>query len=309
MRIAIQLSEEIGVAISVWLTALGHELVKVTDNPERLALDHQHLHTIDKASCPVANQHWLLIDSQLSTTQTIQALQQGCGYITTAPLDKDTLANWLTGTSPLPNMLAIDAKQPLPTPEADPRLEQFIDIVTNGIWTTEQQQQAKQLTPWRDIALHLPQFHSLQQDGKLTSLQQAQLACHTLAGAELLNQSKTVIPDQSFVIPGESTVIPGLTRDLLAEASVVALQHHEHFDGTGFPKQLKGEHIHPIARLAKLFDAYTGLRKEKAYAKALNHDTAMQKLQYGDGYLWPTQFDSLLLDSLIDRNQQIKKLF
>ena len=285
MRIAIQLSEEIGAAISVWLTALGHELVKVADNPERLALDHQHLHTIDQASCPVANQHWLLIDSQLSTTQTIQALQQGCGYITTAPLDKDTLENWLIGTSPLPNMLALDAKQVLPTPTADPRLEQFIDIVTEGIWTTEQQQQAKQLIPWRDIALHLPQFQSLQQDGKLTPLQQAQLACHTLAGAELLIQH------------GQH------------QGAQIALQHHEHFDGTGFPKQLKGEHIHPIARLAKLYDAYTGLRKEKAYAKALNHDTAMQKLQYGDGYLWPTQFDSQLLDSLIKNEQKIGLLF
>ena len=300
MRIAIQLAEEIHAAISVWLTALGHELVEVTDNPERLVLDHQHLQNTDSANCPVPSQHWLLIDSQLSTTQTIQALQQGCGYITTAPLNKDTLENWLAGTNPLPNMLHLDIDQPLPTPEADPRLDQFIDIVTNDIWTAAQQQQAKQLIPWRDIALQLPQFQSLHQDGKLTPLQQAQLACHTLAGAELISQSKTVIPDEMHVIPGS-------TRDLPTEASTIALQHHEHFDGTGFPKQLKGEAIHPIARLAKLYDAYTGLRKEKAYAKALDHNTAMQKLQYGDGYLWPTQFDPQLLESLINNNQQIAK--
>lgn len=285
MRIAIQLSEEIEAAISVWLTALGHELVKISDNPERLALDHHYLQTIDKTSCPVASRHWLLIDSQLTTTQTIQALQQGCGYITTAPLNRGTLENWLTGSNPLPNMLSLDDNQPLPTPDADPRLDQFIDIVTEGIWTTEQQQQAKQLIPWRDIALHLPQFQSLQQDGKLSPLQQAQLACHTLAGAELLIQH------------GQH------------QGAQIALQHHEHFDGTGFPTQLKGEHIHPIARLAKLYDAYTGLRKEKAYAKALDHDTAMQKLQHGDGYLWPMQFDSQLLGSQIKNEQRIGLLF
>ena len=283
MRIAIQLAEEINAAISVWLTALGHELVAITDNPQRLVLDHQHLQSTDSTNCPVPNQHWLLIDSQLTTTQTIQALQQGCGYITTAPLNKDTLENWLAGTNPLPNMLALDTDQPLPTPKPDPRLDQFIVIVTNGIWTAEQQQQAKQLIPWRDIALQLPQFQSLHQDGKLTPLQQAQLACHTLAGAELLTQH------------GQH------------EAVQIALQHHEHFDGTGFPKQLKGETTHPIARLAKLYDAYTGLRKEKAFAKALDHETAMQKLQYGDGYLWPTQFDPLLLESLISNDQQIAK--
>jgi hypothetical protein len=285
MRIAIQLSEEINTAISVWLTALGHQLVATADNPERLVLDHQHLQTLDTANCPVSSQNWLLIDSQLTTTQTIQALQQGCGYITTAPLDKNTLDNWLAGTNPLPNMLHLETDHPLPTPELDPRLDQFINIVTNGIWTTEQQQQAKQLIPWRDIALDLPQFQDLQQEGKLTPLQQAQLACHTLAGAELLT------------LHGQH------------KAAQIALQHHEHFDGTGFPKQLKGAAINPLARLAKLYDAYTGLRKEKAYAKALDHDTAMQKLQYGDGYLWPTQFDSDLLNSLIDNQQAVSQFY
>ena len=285
MRIAIQLSEEIHAAISVWLTALGHQVVATTDKPERLVLDHQHLQTLDTANCPVSSQNWLLIDSQLTTTQTIQALQQGCGYITTAPLDKNTLDNWLAGTNPLPNMLHLATEQPLPTPEAYPRLDQFIDIVTKDIWTAELQQQAKQLIPWRDIALDLPQFQDLQQEGKLTPLQQAQLACHTLAGEELLT------------LHGQQ------------EAAQIALQHHEHFDGTGFPKQLKGEAIHPIARLAKLYDAYTGLRKEKAYAKALDHDTAMQKLQYGDGYLWPSQFDAELLNSLIDNQQAVSQLY
>lgn len=301
MRIALQLSEEIRTAISVWLSALGHQLVPTTDNPERLVLDHQHLQTIDCTKSPVPSQLWLLIDSQLTTTQTIQALQQGCGYITTAPLDKHILDGWLAGINPLPNMLHLEADQPLPTPEADPRLDQFIDIVTNGIWTSEQKQQAKQLIPWRDIALQLPQFQDLQQEGKLTPLQQAQLACHTLAGAELLSQP-------SNVIPGQTNVIPGLPRDLLNQAAQIALQHHEHFDGTGFPNQLKGDAIHPIARLAKLYDAYTGLRKEKAYAKALNHSTALQKLQYGDGYLWPTQFDPQLLDNLVASEQVISFL-
>lgn len=285
MRIAILLAEEVDAAISVWLTTLGHELVAITDEPQRLVLDHQHLQNINSASCPVPSQHWLLIDSQLSTTQTIQALQQSCGYITIAPLDKNTLENWLAGTSPLPNMLALAPNPPLPSPALDPHLDLFIDIVTKDIWTAEQQQQAKQLIPWRDIGLQLPQFQSLQQEGKLSMLEQAQLACHTLAGAELLN------------LHGQH------------DAAQIALQHHEHFDGTGYPKQLKDEAIHPIASLAKLYDAYTGLRKEKAYAKALDHDTAIQKLQYGDGYLWPTQFDPELMKGLVHNEQMIAGLF
>ena len=186
-------------------------------------------------------------------------------------------------------MLTID-NLTLPTPAADPRLAQFIDIitkdlVTQGTWTAQQQAQAQRLIPYRDIGLQLPQFKHLQEEGKLSPLQQAQLACHALAGAALLEQNQ------------------------LPEAAQIARQHHEHFDGSGYPQQLKGDAIHPIARLAKLYDAYTGLRKEKAYAKAQSHEASMQKLQFGDGYLWPNQFDNELLKDLIARDSSIAKLF
>jgi HD-GYP domain-containing protein (c-di-GMP phosphodiesterase class II) len=289
MRIASFLHQDIQDAIALWLSSLGHQLSQHTDTAERLVTDYQHLQQLNTQNCTLEPQHWLLIDSQLSTTQTIQALQRGCGYISTAPLDKTTLKDWLAGTNPLPNMLAID-KQTLPTPEADPRLDQFIDIITTdlitkGMWTEELRQEAKRLIPYRDIGLQLPQFKHLKEEGKLTQLQQAQLACHTLAGAALLEQNQQ------------------------PEAAQIALQHHEHFDGTGYPQQIKGDAIHPIARLAKLYDAYTGLRKEKAYAKAQSHEASVQKLQFGDGYLWPGQFEPQLLQSLVDNEEHIAQLF
>jgi hypothetical protein len=120
MRIASFLHPDIQDAIALWLSSLGHQLSQHTDTAERLVTDYQHLQQLNTQNCTLEPQHWLLIDSQLSTTQTIQALQRGCGYISTAPLDKTTLKDWLAGTNPLPNMLAID-KQTLPTPEADPR--------------------------------------------------------------------------------------------------------------------------------------------------------------------------------------------
>ena len=289
MHIASFLHPDTQDAIAVWLTSLGHQLSQHTDTAERLVTDYQHLQQLNTQNCTLEPQHWLLIDSQLSTTQTIQALQRGCGYISTAPLDKTTLKDWLAGTNPLPNMLAID-KQTLPTPEADPRLDQFIDIITTdlitkGMWTEELRQEAKRLIPYRDIGLQLPQFKHLKEEGKLSPLQQAQLACHTLAGAALLEQNQQ------------------------PEAAQIALQHHEHFDGTGYPQQIKDTDIHPIARLAKLYDAYTGLRKEKAYAKAQSHEASVQKLQFGDGYLWPGQFEPQLLQSLIDNEPHVAKLF
>ena len=106
MRIASFLHPDIQDAIALWLTSLGHQLSQHTDSAERLVTDYQHLQQLNTQNCTLAPQHWLLIDSQLNTTQTIQALQRGCGYISTAPLDKTTLKDWLAGTNPLPNMLS-----------------------------------------------------------------------------------------------------------------------------------------------------------------------------------------------------------
>ncbi len=282
MHIACYLSPATEDAIGVWLNALDHSVKADSEVTHRLVTDYQHLHQLSTSLAP---SYWLLIDSQLSTTQTLQALQLGCGYISTAPLDKTTLEHWLTATDPLPDMLALDSHAPLPSVAIDSRLGSFVDLVTQGIWPAEQQQQAKQLLPYRDIALALPQFINLQQDGQLSSLQQAQLACHTLAGHILLAQHG------------------------LHAAAQVALQHHEHYDGSGYPKQLQGDAIEPIARLAKLYDAYTGLRKEKVYAQAVSHELAVQKLQFGDGYLWPTQFDPQLLSHFITHQGDIDSLF
>ena len=107
MRIASFLHPDIQDAIALWLTSLGHELSQQTDQAERLVTDHKHLLQLTTQAHTIDPQHWLLIDSQLSTTQTIQALQQGCGYISTAPLNKTTLENWLAGQNPESPLVAM----------------------------------------------------------------------------------------------------------------------------------------------------------------------------------------------------------
>ena len=87
------------------------------------------------------------------------------------------------------------------------------------------------------------------------------------------------------------------TADL---ASIVALQHHESWDGSGYPDRLRGEAISLEARIVTLCDVYDALREERAYKPALSHDQALHFMLHGDetGGIPPTMFDPALLAAL-----------
>jgi PAS domain S-box-containing protein len=70
----------------------------------------------------------------------------------------------------------------------------------------------------------------------------------------------------------------------------VVLYHHEKWDGTGYPEQLKGEEIPLSARIVALADVYDALTSDRSYRKALSHEEAYRimekdKLSY-DPRIW-----------------------
>lgn len=58
----------------------------------------------------------------------------------------------------------------------------------------------------------------------------------------------------------------------------IVLQHHEHFDGTGYPKKLKGEAIDPLARLVAIVNAYDNLCNPPSIANALTPHEALSQM-------------------------------
>ncbi len=80
-------------------------------------------------------------------------------------------------------------------------------------------------------------------------------------------------------------------------ASIVALQHHEYWDGSGYPGGLRGEAISREARIVALCDVYDALREERTYKPAMSHDQALRLILDGDnsGRIRPAMFDPALL--------------
>ncbi len=84
-------------------------------------------------------------------------------------------------------------------------------------------------------------------------------------------------------------------------AATIALNHHERWDGSGYPSGLSGEAIPLAARLVAVADVYDALRSERPYKGPLEHEEALTRLFEGDGRIAPGQFDPQVLAVLRDR--------
>lgn len=78
-----------------------------------------------------------------------------------------------------------------------------------------------------------------------------------------------------------------MTRQWLEMGRVIAHQHHERWDGTGYPSRLKGEDIDLAARIVALADAYDAITSKRCYKDALGHEEAYSRLVSSSG----THFD------------------
>jgi putative two-component system response regulator len=81
--------------------------------------------------------------------------------------------------------------------------------------------------------------------------------------------------------------------DLAAE---IALTHHEHFDGTGYPRGLSGERIPLVGRIVAIADVFDALISDRPYRVALSQRDALEEMLEQRG----ARFDPALLDLFAD---------
>lgn len=121
--------------------------------------------------------------------------------------------------------------------------------------------------------------HILLKPGKLTDEEFAVMRTHAALGRDALAAATTGNEASAF----------------LCLAQEIALNHHEKWDGTGYPSQLSGEAIPLSARLMALADVYDALISKRVYKTAMTHLQARSIILEGRG----THFDPRVVDSFL----------
>jgi HD-GYP domain-containing protein (c-di-GMP phosphodiesterase class II) len=72
----------------------------------------------------------------------------------------------------------------------------------------------------------------------------------------------------------------------LVKAGVIVEQHHERFDGKGYPHQLKGDEIRIEAAIITVVDAFDAMTSDRVYRKGMNIETALAEIERNKGTMF-----------------------
>lgn len=126
-------------------------------------------------------------------------------------------------------------------------------------------------TPMHDIGKIAIPSELIHKPGRLTEEEFAVMKTHTLKAHDFLKHSE---------------------REIMKAADVIALQHHEKWDGTGYPNGLKGENIHIYGRIVAIADVFDALTHKRNYKDAWSVDESVQYIVERRG----KQFDPEMVD-------------
>ncbi len=146
----------------------------------------------------------------------------------------------------------------------------FLLAIRSGL-STDKAELLRMASPMHDVGkIGIPDS-ILFKPGKLTEEEFNVIKSHTVIGHSILKNS---------------------SRRILRTAATIALQHHEHWDGNGYPHGLFEDETHIYGRITALADVFDALSNDRIYKKAWPLDKTLDYLREKRGQ----QFDPKLVD-------------
>jgi HD-GYP domain-containing protein (c-di-GMP phosphodiesterase class II) len=114
---------------------------------------------------------------------------------------------------------------------------------------------------------------------------------------DVLLKTGRLTPEEFSEIKKHPVISGSIVKSIssLQETGEIVSQHHERYDGRGYPDGLKDEEIHIGARIMAVADTYDAMTSNRSYRKALDPDYAVKEIKNEAG----TQFDPRCVEAFL----------
>ncbi len=125
-------------------------------------------------------------------------------------------------------------------------------------------------------------------------------------GAEILDKEGKLTKKEIKLMNEHARLGATILAPIAAYADVIpiVLQHHEHFNGTGYPDGLAGEDISLGARILAVADRFESLTADRPYRKALDQKIAIEFMKER----WVSEFDPEVFQAFLEVMEQDKSV-
>lgn len=124
----------------------------------------------------------------------------------------------------------------------------------------------------------------------------------------ILDKPGPLTPEQFEIMKSHTTIgyemLKSSPRKLFQMAAIIALEHHERWDGKGYPRGVSGDKIDMIGRITCIVDVFDALSRDRVYRKAWPFEKTIQFIKDGRG----TQFDPKMVDFFLEEQDRIRKI-
>ncbi len=143
----------------------------------------------------------------------------------------------------------------------------------------QEAEEIKMASPMHDIGKVGIPDNILNKPGKLTEEEFEIMKTHAELGYEMLK---------------------GSNQPLLKTASIISMEHHEKWDGSGYPRGLKGKDIHLYGRITAIADVFDALGHDRVYKKAWPLEQILDLFKEGRGKHFDPELIDLFMNNLDD---------
>jgi HD-GYP domain-containing protein (c-di-GMP phosphodiesterase class II) len=177
------------------------------------------------------------------------------------------------------------------------RTQQYVGLLANRLrkmgyhnqtLTQEHIARLVKVAPLHDLGKVGIPDHILNKEGRFTEEEKELMCSHPMIGESILVASQSAETEM----------------ELLSTAIKVAGGHHEKWDGSGYPRKLKGEDIPIEARIMTVADIFDALISDRPYKKGWSVEEAWNEIVNNSG----TAFDPIVVEAFIAEREAFEEI-